>query len=313
MKIFGGRWRQMTLILGGAMILWAGGRAERVFAASCPVATTETLAIGNSTLCLAMGDFTPGRREVLHAWVERSAAIVAQYYGRFPAAVVLVELDPMQGEGVGAGRTTRDRGLVIRVNVGKDATAERLADDWVLVHEMVHLALPEVGSAHNWLAEGLAVYVEGVARVQFGNREVADVWAEDRRSMPRGLPREGEGGMDQTATWGRTYWGGALFCLLADVGIRKNTANAKGLEDALRAINRAGGTIEADWPLERAFETGDKATDGKTLMQLYRKMRAQPVMVDLPDLWKQLGVGRESGKIVFDDRAPLAGVRRAMM
>jgi len=46
---------------------------------------------------------------------------------------------------------------------------------------------------------------------------------------------------------------------------------------------------------------------------LYKKMRAQPVMVDLPDLWKQLGVGRAEGKIVFDDSAPLAGVRRAIM
>jgi hypothetical protein len=33
----------------------------------------------------------------------------------------------------------------------------------------------------------------------------------------------------------------------------------------------------------------------------------------LPDLWKQLGVGRQDGKVVFDDRAPLAGVREAIM
>jgi len=36
-------------------------------------------------------------------------------------------------------------------------------------------------------------------------------------------------------------------------------------------------------------------------------------MVDLPDLWKQLGVGRENGKVVFDDSAPLASIRRAIM
>jgi hypothetical protein len=48
-------------------------------------------------------------------------------------------------------------------------------------------------------------------------------------------------------------------------------------------------------------------------MELYKKMRAQPAMVDLPDLWKQLGVRRVDGKIVFDDSAPLAGVRKAIM
>jgi predicted metalloprotease with PDZ domain len=133
------------------------------------------------------------------------------------------------------------------------------------------------------------------------------------RDMHQGLPEEGDRGLDSTHTWGRTYWGGALFCLLADIGIRKNTANAKGLEDALRAINRAGGNISTDWPLERVFETGDKATDGKVLMELYGKMGAHPMTVDLPDLWKQLGIAREDGKVVFDDRAPLAGVRKAIL
>jgi hypothetical protein len=107
--------------------------------------------------------------------------------------------------------------------------------------------------------------------------------------------------LDQTHTWGRTYWGRRAFCLLADVGIRKRTANGKGFEDAMRAINRAGGTIDADWPVERAFEIGDTATDGKTLMELYEKMRSAPVMVDLPDLWKQLGVQRRDRTVVLDD------------
>jgi hypothetical protein len=36
--------------------------------------------------------------------------------------------------------------------------------------------------------------------------------------------------------------------------------------------------------------------------------------VDLPDLWKQLGVARATdGTVVFDDRAPLAAVRKAIM
>ncbi|MGA2742167.1 MAG: hypothetical protein ABSG65_32595, partial [Bryobacteraceae bacterium] len=153
-------------------------------------------------------------------------------------------------------------------------------------------------------------YVEPIARVHIGNLTAAQVWSDMLRDMHQGLPKEGDQGLDNTHTWGRTYWGGALYCLLADIGIRKNSANAKGLEDALRAINRAGGTIEVDWPLERALEIGDKATGGKTLTELYEKMRAQPMMVDLPDLWKQLGVARQAdGTVIFDDHAPLAGVR----
>ena len=93
------------------------------------------------------------------------------------------------------------------------------------------------------------------------------VWGGMVDGMPQGLPAPGDQGLDNTHTWGRTYWGGAIFCLLADIEIRKRTGNAKSLQDALRAINRAGGTIEAHWPLERAIEVGDKATQGKTLMR----------------------------------------------
>ena len=59
--------------------------------------------------------------------------------------------------------------------------------------------------------------------------------------MPKGLPRAGEGGMDQSPSWGRTYWGGALYCLQADIAIREQTANRVGLQTALRAILKETG------------------------------------------------------------------------
>ena len=57
----------------------------------------------------------------------------------------------------------------IRLQLGRDVTADELLDDWVLVHEMIHLALPEVGDDHLWLTEGLSTYVEGIARVHVGD------------------------------------------------------------------------------------------------------------------------------------------------
>ena len=73
-----------------------------------------------------------------------------------------------------------------------------------------------------------------------------------------------------------------------------------------------GGTIEVDWPLRQALEIGDKATNGKTLTELYEQMRSTPVMTDLPDVWRQLGVQRLKGSVTFDDRAPLASIRAAI-
>ena len=156
---------------------------------ACPSRASE-LKVSGSTICLVIDDATlPKQQQMLHTWIDRSARIVAGYYGMFPAPLVVIRLQGMDGSGVGGGRTTNDSGLMIQMRVGRETPAETLAADWVLVHEMVHLALPEVGRSHNWLAEGLATYVEGVARAQFGNRDIADVWAEDRHSMPMGLPR----------------------------------------------------------------------------------------------------------------------------
>ena len=138
------------------------------------------------------------------------------------------------------------------------------------------------------------------------------MWFEVVRDMHQGLPAAGDEGLDNTHTWGRTYWGGALFCLLADVEIHRETSNKKGLEDALRAILDAGGDIRYDWPIEKALKIGDQTTGVPVLENLYGKMKDQPYNVDLPALWQQLGIDREGDKVVFVDTAPLAKAREAI-
>ena len=132
------------------------------------------------------------------------------------------------------------------------------------------------------------------------------------RGMPKGEPEPFDKGLDHTPTWGRTYWGGALFCLLADVRIRQATNNRRGLQDALRAIREAGGTIDNNWPLEEAFKTGDKATQTTVLTKLYAEMKDKPVYVDLKTLWNELGVSISNDVISFDDTAPQAQIRRSI-
>ena len=249
----------------------------------------------------------------LLGWVREAARAVIAYYGKFPVARARVYVAAEYGRGVPGATSNGDDGVWTRIGVGRDATAADLDDDWTLTHEMVHYGFPSVNRRHHWIEEGMATYVEPVARVQVGNLSSARIWGDMMRDMHQGLPEDGDAGLDNTHTWGRTYWGGALFCLMADIQIRRRTANAKGLQDALRAINRAGGNIEEDWPLQRALEIGDRATGGQILHDLYRQMAEKPVVIDLPGLWKRLGVGMRDGRVVFDPRAPLAGVREAIM
>jgi hypothetical protein len=261
---------------------------------------------------LGSDDFNAGG-DVLLAWVSRSAGIVAAYYGGFPTPRATIELRPEPGAGVQGGSTYANPDALIRVRVGREVTEVQLESDWVMVHEMTHLALPDVGPEHAWLSEGLATYIEGIERVQAGNRTEEDVWAEELRQMPRGLPQQGDKGLDRTHTWGRTYWGGAMFCLMADVDIRRRTHNAKGLQDAARAIARASGGLKAEWPIERVLATGDQAVGTTSLEDLYARMKDSAYTPDLLALWRELGVTADGETVRLTDTAPLAGVRRAIM
>jgi hypothetical protein len=104
-----------------------------------------------------------------------------------------------------------------------------------------------------------------------------------------------------------------MFCLLADVDIRRRTQLRFGLQDALRAVLRASGGLSADWPIERLLRTGDAAVGTSSLEDLYAQMKDTPVAPDLMALWRQLGVEPEGTAVRLDDRAPLAGARRAIM
>jgi predicted metalloprotease with PDZ domain len=118
--------------------------------------------------------------------------------------------------------------------------------------------------------------------------------------------------LDHTHTWGRTYWGGALFCFVADVEIRKQTHNKKGLQDALRGILNAGGDITHDWELTDAFKIGDRMTGTTVLSEQYEKWKDKPTQVDLASMWKELGIAAEGKSVRVREDAPLAGVRLAI-
>jgi hypothetical protein len=49
------------------------------------------------------------------------------------------------------------------------------------------------------------------------------------------------------------------------------------------------------------------------LMELYSRMASNPAAVDLPDLWKRLGVVRDNRHVTFDNGAPLASIRASIL
>ena len=281
------------------------------------VAFSQSLAAGDATLQIdfAEGAFDLSRGEIVQH-IQAAANAVMVYYGRFPVPRVRIMVIPVAGRhGVLQGTTWGDRDgfpAFLRLRIGQSTTAEELANDWIATHELVHTALASLPDDQHWLEEGLASYIEPIARVQAGELPAERVWADMMHGMPNGEPGEGDRGLNNTHTWGRTYWGGALFCLMADVQIRTQTHNHKGLQDALRAIVVAGGTIDKEWPLPRILSIGDQATGTHVLEEMYARWGEAPVPVNLAELWEKLGVYQEKTTIRFDPKAPDAAIRVAI-
>jgi hypothetical protein len=274
---------------------------------------TDQIEVPGGTVLVAV---SPGELSVsgaaLLGWVGSAARAVASFYGRLPVPRVLVLVLAGGRGGIGGGLTMGNGGASIRVRVGKGAGERDLERDWMLTHEMVHLALPNLDYAHRWLEEGIATYVEPIARARMGTLAAEEVWRGFVEGMPNGLPAEGDRGLDRTHTWGRTYWGGALFCLFADVAIRERTHGERSLDDALKAVLAGGGSISTRWSLGRTLDAADGAVGGSVLRELYARLGPRPAALDLAGLWKRLGLVVHAGKVDFDDDAPLAGLRRAI-
>src|SRR5882724_8673799 len=283
----------VALALGGSFASRAYAQSELLRGDRMPYDAFDKLAKtdlevpgGMIHVGFAPGDLVLPKDKILD-WVKASAKAVSTYYGRFPVKSLRLLFVPVDGPRVRGGTTWGYRGAAIRMMLGQAAREDDLRRDWVMVHEMVHTALPDMEERYNWLSEGLAVYVEPIARVQAGDLTAEEIWLAMIRDMPKGLPQAGDQGLDNTDTWGRKYWGGAMFCLLADIEIRKRTGNKLGLQDAMRGVLAAGGDV---------------------LTRLHDEMGPKPVTPDLAALWRDLGVKAQGESFEFDDAAPLADI-----
>jgi hypothetical protein len=275
---------------------------------------TFAFELGESRIAVRIRDpVLRKKKDMLLDWVVYSAETVHQYYGRFPVRSVDIDLQVSGGYAVRFGQAFGGEKPRLRIVIGEDINPEMLRRDWIMVHEMVHLAMADVPQKHAWLLEGLATYVESIARAQTQHLSEEFIWRNFIERMPQGLPEYGDRGLDLTPTWGRKYWGGAIFCLLADIEIRRLTDNRLSLRDALRGVLDAGLSMHASSTAMEVFEVADRATGVDVLVPLYEKMKADPYPVDLDSLWKSLGVSLEGERIIYDDDAPMSHIRKQLL
>jgi hypothetical protein len=250
--------------------------------------------------------------EGIARWVSAAASNVRVLDPDYPRLepMIIVVVEP--GVGIEHGSAMGNGGASILVEVGQATPEDAYRDDWILTHEMIHLTLPGLARAHHWAEEGMATYLEPILRARRGLVPVDQVWREWLLSMHQGQPFPDDRGLDETPTWGRTYWGGALFWLSCDVEIRRRTRGRHELADAFRAIYREG-DISVRWPMSRVVSAADRATETTVVSELYRRHAHAAVKVDLDGLFAELGASIDGGHVRLDDGAPLAAIRRSIV
>lgn len=277
-------------------------RATRIEVAGAPL---QVVLLGPP---LKMGD------AAVLAWIKDAAICVAQLYGTFPAQATLFVV-PVQGrDEVVFGRVMSLAGGSVVLLFGAETSPTSERTDWVVVHELSHLGTASlVGEAH-WLEEGLATYYEPILRERAGWITQADLWAHFVDQMPRGQRKPDDPpSLEERDDIDSTYWGGALFCLLADLRIRAESHGAKSLDDVMRAVRERLGDATHGTRLADFLRVGDEATGTRALAEVYTHFATAGEAVDLAGTWQALGVvPGPGGTVTLREDAPLAAVRRAL-
>ncbi len=288
------------------------------FTAVATTAATDKIEIqvGDTTLTLyaQLENYEIGSQAIID-WVQKSATIVANYYDGFPVDEASIVLDGFQGSGVIAGRAHGEPVLQVIIQIGEYVSQKQLDRDWILIHEMIHFALADVPDKHHWLEEGLPTYIESISRVQADDLPEKFVWKGFMKNMPKGMPLTDDTGLDNASSIGRMYWGGALFCLLADIEIHKQTNNKFGLRDAVQALVNNNLTMDKSVSIDELFRVADAHTGTQVLSDLYNQMKDEPADINLKSIWSELGINynNDTGEVSLDETAPLASVRQSIV
>lgn len=250
---------------------------------------------------------------IIRSWIEESAQITVPLFGRFPVDRTTLFVVPAKGESeVVFGKVLSLAGASVVLVLGDRMQPSARHKDWVLVHELFHLGFPTFRGEGRWLGEGLATYYEPILRARAGWTTATEVFHQFARNMPRGQgPRGSSAGLSERDDLDTIYWGGALFCLAADVRIREATRGKKSLDDVLRAALERGGDATHVWTVRDVVSLGDSVTGTSVLSEMYERHAARGEQIDLDSLMASLGVRPDSRE--EDDSRPLAWIRREII
>jgi predicted metalloprotease with PDZ domain len=111
----------------------------------------------------------------------------------------------------------------------------------------------------------------------------------------------------------RIYWSGTAFWLESDVELRRSSGGRLGVDEALRRFDACCLPDYRGWSPEDFVAKLDALIGSDVFRKHFDAYRARRDFPDLDPLYRALGLRHDGKAISFDEAAPDAGVRRAIM
>jgi len=285
----------------------------------------KPVAIAGGTLRVAIVDGADvALRSKLETWLSHVTQAAISAYGKLPLADVqlLIVPVPAEREPVVFGQSTRGEGHGVTLFVDATQSAAAFDRDWVAVHELSHLFHPYLGDRGSWLAEGLATYYQNVLRARAGLLTPAQAWEQINAGFDRGrratrpaditlqAAAEAEG---QHPNFMRIYWAGTAFWLEADLELRRASGNRLSVDEAMRRFDACCLPSYRAWQPGEFIDKLDALLGTDVFRKRFVEFRDAHAFADLAPTYRDLGITHAADTLTYDDKAPAADVRRAIM
>ena len=284
------------------------------------------IALAGGTLRLSiLSGADASQRSKLTTWIAHLSRATLSAYGRLPLPDVQVLMVPAgsQDEPVGFGQSTRGQGHGLTLFVDPAQPVAAFDRDWVAVHELSHLFHPYLGDRGSWLAEGLATYYQNVLRARAGMLTPQQAWDQIDDGFERGRGQmsassdvdleHASAGMGEHRAFMRVYWSGTAYWLEVDTELRAASANRLSVDEALRRFDACCLPSYRRWEPADFVAKLDALLGTDVFVRRFGEYRARHDFPNLAPLYAKLGIRHQGSALGFDDDAPAAAVRRAIM
>lgn len=274
-------------------------------------AAPRTRLLGGLPFTLAVLE---GAREAsdagLDRWLAAAVDCVAQPWGgRFPiprAQVVVVPSGPSR-DPVDFGHAYQSGGAAVVLDLSSTARDSDLPLEWILVHELLHLAMPWIVGEDAWLGEGFVTYYQEVLRARAGAFGDAGPWQALEEGFQRGLSQpstrtlaEDSRDMHARHAYYRVYWSGAALALRMDVMLQRAQRGVArlALDDVLRLWSTPAFRARRGWRALDLLAETERALGVGGLVDPARAALAASAFPATEDVYAHLGLLRAgSGRL----------------